>query len=57
MLLNMPKPGSPIMKNNLIRLLPVELIPGQGKVVAFKPDDQNKINTLTYENAEYKRIK
>ena len=51
---NLHAVSTPFTQKETIR---VELIPGQGKVVAFKPDDQNKINTLTYENAEYKRIK
>ena len=46
--------STPYTQKETIR---VELIPGQGKVVSFKPDDQNKINILTYENNEYKRIK
>src|SRR6185436_16892262 len=46
--------STPYTQKETIR---VELIPGQGKVVSFKADDQNKINVLTYENNEYKKVK
>ena len=46
--------STPYTQKETIR---VELIPGQGKVVSFKTDDQNKINILTYENNEYKKVK
>ena len=51
---NLHAVSTPFTQKETIR---VELIPGQGKVVAFKTDDQNKINTLTFDNSEYKRIK
>ena len=46
--------STPFTQKETIR---VELIPGQGKVVSFKTDDQNKINILTYDSSEYKRVK
>ncbi|HEX6847066.1 MAG TPA: serine hydrolase [Chitinophagaceae bacterium] len=51
---NLHAVSTPFTQKETIR---IELIPGQGKVVAFKVDDQNKINVLTYDNTEYKRVK
>ena len=51
---NLHAVSTPFTQKETIR---VELIPGQGKVVAFKTDDQNKINILTYDNSEYKKVK
>lgn len=51
---NLHAVSTPFTQKESIR---VELIPGSGKVVFFKPDDLNKVNSLTYEGNEYKRIK
>ena len=51
---NLHAVSTPFTEKESIR---VELIPGSGKVVFFKPDDLSKVNSLTYEGNEYKRIK
>ena len=51
---NLHAVSTPFTQKESIR---VELVPGAGKVVFFKPDDLSKINSLTYEGNEYKRIK
>ena len=51
---NLHAVSTPFTQKESIR---VELIPGSGKVVLFKPDDLSKVNSLTYDGNEYKRIK
>ena len=51
---NLHAVSTPFTQKESIR---VELIPGSGKVVFFKPDDLNKVNSLTYDGHEHKRIK
>jgi CubicO group peptidase (beta-lactamase class C family) len=51
---NLTAVSTPFTQKESIR---VELIPGSGKVVFFKPDDLSKVNSLTYDGSEYKRIK
>jgi hypothetical protein len=51
---NLHAVSTPYTQKETIR---VELIPGQGKVISFKTDDQNKINVLAYDGSEYKRVK
>ena len=46
--------STPYTQKETIR---VELIPGTGKVISFRADDQNKINMLSYDGNEYKRVK
>ena len=51
---NLHAVSTPFTQKESIR---VELIAGSGKVVFFKPDDLSKVNSLTYDGNEYKRIK
>ena len=46
--------STPYTQKETIR---VELLPGTGRVVSFKPDDQGKINMITYDSNEYKKVK
>ncbi len=46
--------STPFTQKESIR---VELIPGSGKVVFFKPDDLSQVNMLTYDGNEFKRVK
>lgn len=50
---NLHAVSTPFTQKETIR---IELTPGLGKVVFFKLDDLNKVNSLTYESNEYKRI-
>ena len=45
--------STPFTEKETIR---VELIPGSGRVVYFKVDDGGKVNRLTFEGDEYKRV-
>ncbi len=51
---NMHAVSTPFTEKETIR---VELYPGAGKVILFKPDDAGKMNSLTYDGNEYKKVK
>lgn len=51
---NMHAVSTPFPEKETIR---VELIPGQGRMVSFKPGDTGKISGLVYDKDEYKKVK
>ncbi|HYJ37864.1 MAG TPA: DUF3471 domain-containing protein [Chitinophagaceae bacterium] len=50
---NLHAVSTPFTQKESIR---VELLPGTGQVVFFKPDETAKVNNLTYDGQEYKRV-
>ena len=51
---NMHAVSTPFTEKETIR---IELFPGSGKVIYFKSGDTGKINSLTYDGSEYKKVK
>ena len=51
---NMHAVSTPFTEKETIR---VELLPGSGKVIYFKSGDDGKMNGLTYDGSEYKKVK
>jgi CubicO group peptidase (beta-lactamase class C family) len=51
---NLHSVSTPFTEKETIR---IELLPGAGKVIFFKPSDEGKINSLIYDRDEYKRVK
>jgi CubicO group peptidase (beta-lactamase class C family) len=51
---NMHIVSTPFTEKETVR---IELMPGQGRVISFKTGEAGKINSLVYDNGEYKKVK